>query len=380
MSSAYPSVPGLERREFLRELVSARPAIVVAGAHGKGTTAAMIAFALRETGRDPAWLIGAPVPQLGSNAGVGSGLARRRGRRVRPDGLLAARRDRRAHEHRPRPPHRVRVRGGARRGLRGAGSRRRRRSCATRRRTTGRSRVPGEQNRLNAGTALAALELAGVPRGECRGGARALHRHRPAVRGARAGRRDGRRRLRPPPDRGRRDDRGGPRALSRAPGCTSCSSRTSTRARAIWRPSSRPRSPGADDIAVTDVYPAREPPIAGVTGKLIVDALSDRGRLAAWTPTVEQGVAYLVGARAAGRRRARRGRRRRRPRGRAARARLVGLAMASVFEPEENVGLARLTTIGTGGPARWFARPRHASRSSQAALALGPRAGRSRSR
>ena len=44
---------------------------------------------------------------------------------------------------------------------------------------------------------------------------------------------------------------------------------------------------------MTDVYPAREAPIAGVTGKLIVDALSDRGRLVAWTPTVEQGVAYL---------------------------------------------------------------------------------------
>ena len=28
------------------------------------------------------------------------------------------------------------------------------------------------------------------------------------------------------------------------------------------------------------------------------------------------------------------------------------------FEPDQNVGLARLTTIGTGGPARWFARPR----------------------
>ena len=34
----------------------------------------MIAFVLRETGHDPAWLIGAPVPQLGSNAGFGSGL------------------------------------------------------------------------------------------------------------------------------------------------------------------------------------------------------------------------------------------------------------------------------------------------------------------
>src|SRR4029077_13860129 len=73
VSSAYPSVPGMRRSEFLRELVSARPSIVVAGTHGKGTTAAMIAYALRETGRDPAWLIGAPVPQLGSNAGFGAG-------------------------------------------------------------------------------------------------------------------------------------------------------------------------------------------------------------------------------------------------------------------------------------------------------------------
>jgi UDP-N-acetylenolpyruvoylglucosamine reductase len=32
--------------------------------------------------------------------------------------------------------------------------------------------------------------------------------------------------------------------------------------------------------------------------------------------------------------------------------------MPSAFEPDENVSLARLTTIGTGGPARWFGRPR----------------------
>ena len=44
VSSAYPSVPGLRAREFLRELVGSRRSIVVAGTHGKGTTAAMIAF------------------------------------------------------------------------------------------------------------------------------------------------------------------------------------------------------------------------------------------------------------------------------------------------------------------------------------------------
>jgi UDP-N-acetylmuramate--alanine ligase len=53
--------------------VSARPAIVVGGAHGKTTTAAMIAFVLRETGRDPSWIIGGVVPQLGGNAGSGTG-------------------------------------------------------------------------------------------------------------------------------------------------------------------------------------------------------------------------------------------------------------------------------------------------------------------
>jgi UDP-N-acetylmuramate--alanine ligase len=49
----------------------------------------------------------------------------------------------------------------------------------------------------------------------------------------------------------------------------------------------------ADEVTVTDVYPAREAPVPGVTGKLIVDALSDRGVLAGWTPTVEQGAARL---------------------------------------------------------------------------------------
>src|SRR5690242_17721942 len=66
-------IDGTPRGDLLAELVSTHPAIVVGGAHGKTTTAAMIAFVLRETGRDPSWIIGGVVPQLGGNAGAGSG-------------------------------------------------------------------------------------------------------------------------------------------------------------------------------------------------------------------------------------------------------------------------------------------------------------------
>jgi len=50
----------------------------------------------------------------------------------------------------------------------------------------------------------------------------------------------------------------------------------------------------ADEVAVTEIYPAREQPLPGVTGKLVVDALSDLGRLPAWTPSVEAGVEWLA--------------------------------------------------------------------------------------
>jgi UDP-N-acetylmuramate--alanine ligase len=73
VSSAYPTVAGRSRAEFLAELVSLRRSVVVGGTHGKSTTAAMVAFALRELGRDPAFVIGAEVPQLGGNAGAGDG-------------------------------------------------------------------------------------------------------------------------------------------------------------------------------------------------------------------------------------------------------------------------------------------------------------------
>jgi UDP-N-acetylmuramate--alanine ligase len=292
VSSAYPSVPGMRRAEFLRELVGLRPAIVVGGTHGKGTTAAMIAFALRETGNDPAWLIGAPVPQLGSNAGFGRGYlvveADESDRTVftlpaeiavvtnveldhhsefSSKSELDAEFDRwtktAQHVVRDAPPY------------------------------TGALLVPGEHNRLNAGAALAALELAGVSGGDA--GA-ALERF------TGTGRRfeihqDGE--LTIVDDYGHHPTEVAvtiAAARERFPGA---------RIRVLFQPHlySRTRHlateladalAAADDVTVTDIYPAREQPVPGVTGRLVIDALSDRGVLAAYTPTVEAGAARLA--------------------------------------------------------------------------------------
>ena len=52
----------------------------------------------------------------------------------------------------------------------------------------------------------------------------------------------------------------------------------------------------ADAVAVTSVYAAREEPDAEVSGKLVVDSLSDvrPGVTVGWTPSVEQGADFLV--------------------------------------------------------------------------------------
>jgi UDP-N-acetylmuramate--alanine ligase len=51
----------------------------------------------------------------------------------------------------------------------------------------------------------------------------------------------------------------------------------------------------ADGACVTDVYPAREEPLAGVSGRLIVDelALVRPGMRIGWAPTLEEGAAVV---------------------------------------------------------------------------------------
>jgi UDP-N-acetylmuramate--alanine ligase len=52
----------------------------------------------------------------------------------------------------------------------------------------------------------------------------------------------------------------------------------------------------ADAVAVADVYAAREQPVQGVTGKLVVDALVEirPGMAVAWMPDAEDGARFLV--------------------------------------------------------------------------------------
>jgi len=291
VSSAYPDVPGMRRREFLRELVAARPSIAVAGSHGKGTTAALIAFALRETGRDPAWLIGAPVPQLGSNAGFGSGYlvveadeSDRTAFALDPEIAVVTNVE---LDHHAEFASAAELEQAFESWLAGVAHVVRDASPFD-----GELALPGAHNRLNAGAALAALELAGVPRSDAApvlarftGTGRRFEVHETGSRTV-------------------VDDYGHHPSEVAAAIAAARERFPGRRVRVLFQPHLYSRTrylatefaaalAGADDVTVTDIYPAREAPVPGVTGKLIVDALSDCGVLAGWTPTVEQGVARL---------------------------------------------------------------------------------------
>ena len=296
VSTAFAErVPGRSRAELLSELVSLRDTIVVAGAHGKTTTSAMIAFCLERLGHDPAWLIGGDVPQLGGNAGTGTGLLVVEG--DESDRTIASLRPLIAVvtnvdlDHHATFASRAEVEelftewlAAVPRTVRGE----------TLPPYEGSLAVAGVHNRRNAACALAALELAGVGRSdagpvlaEFAGVGRRLER-RGDVRGAEIF-----------------DDYGHHPAEIAA---TLAALRDGGRLLVLFQPHlySRTRHlarelaaalAAADEVAVTDVYPAREDPVEGVTGKLVVDALAELrpGMAIAWTPSVEDGVHYLAG-------------------------------------------------------------------------------------
>ncbi len=67
------AIPERSRAELLAELTAMRRTIAVAGTHGKTTTAAMLAHALRGAGLQPGWLVGAPIGGGLANAQWGPG-------------------------------------------------------------------------------------------------------------------------------------------------------------------------------------------------------------------------------------------------------------------------------------------------------------------
>jgi len=58
----------IRRAECLAAILHTRDGIIVAGTHGKTTTSAMAAYALREAGFEPSHYVGAEIPVLGANA------------------------------------------------------------------------------------------------------------------------------------------------------------------------------------------------------------------------------------------------------------------------------------------------------------------------
>jgi UDP-N-acetylmuramate--alanine ligase len=289
-------VEGRSRAEFLAELVSLRDGIVVAGAHGKTTTTAMVAFCLERLGRDPAYLVGGDVPQLGGNAGAGAGWLVVEGdesdrtiEQLRPRIAVVTNVD---LDHHSTFASRAEVEELFERWLAEVPQVVRGEDLPP---YEGELDVPGLHNRRNAACALAALELAAVEQSEAEralaeftGVARRLERkgeaggvevfddyaHNPAkVAAALEALRDGRRLV----------------VLFQP----HLFSRTRHSARELaWALAA------ADVVAVTDVYPAREEPVAGVTGKLVVDSLAEirPGMSLAWVPTVEEGAAFVAAA------------------------------------------------------------------------------------
>jgi len=296
VSTAFAGrVAGSPRAELLAELVSLQRSIVVAGAHGKTTTSGMIAFVLDRLGRDPSFLIGGEIPQLGGNARAGTGWLVVEGDEsdrtiasLRPEIAVVTDVDLDHHTEFASQaevaalfdrwlesvPHVVR--GDALEPL------------------DVELAIAGEHNRRNAAAALAALELAGVARGdalpslrefggagrrlELRGGDGVRvyddYAHHPTEIEATlaAARELGARRL-----------------------LVLFQPHLYSRTRHLAYELARALA-GADVVAVTDVYAAREEPLAGVSGRLVVEALAGirPGMPVAWMPTVEEGAAFVA--------------------------------------------------------------------------------------
>ena len=72
-AASLAGIPVYKRADFLGELMSGKTGIAIAGTHGKTTTTAMAAWVLSRMGRDPSFIVGGVVQNLGVNARAGQG-------------------------------------------------------------------------------------------------------------------------------------------------------------------------------------------------------------------------------------------------------------------------------------------------------------------
>lgn len=287
----------LHRGELLAELVSARPSIVVGGTHGKTTTAAMIAFCLQELAQDPAFVLGTEVPQLGGNARAGKGWlvtegdeADRSIELLEPTIAVLTNVD---FDHHSTFASLADVERLFEQWVPRAGKFVRGEELEP---VDFELIVPGEHNRRNAAAALAALELAGVSPEDAQP---VLARyegagHRFELHG----------------------DAGGVPVISdygHHPAEVAVSIATAReragdgRVLVVFRPLRYSRTrhlafelaralTAADAVAVADVSGASEPRPAGVSGKLVVDALAELrpGMPLAWTPDLPDAAEFVA--------------------------------------------------------------------------------------
>ena len=66
-------IPVYKRAEFIGQLMTDKTGIAIAGTHGKTTTTAMTAWVLHELGREPSFIVGSVLNNLGVNARAGKG-------------------------------------------------------------------------------------------------------------------------------------------------------------------------------------------------------------------------------------------------------------------------------------------------------------------
>ena len=67
-AAVVSKIPLYRRAECLGAILHTRKGIIISGTHGKTTTSSMTAHVLREAGRKPSHYVGAEIPILGSNA------------------------------------------------------------------------------------------------------------------------------------------------------------------------------------------------------------------------------------------------------------------------------------------------------------------------